>query len=81
MNAFNKDILRTISHSKKRFLSLVAITALGATMLTGLSMACIDLRAAADELYTQQHLFDISVQSTYGLTQDDVDDLLASLGF
>ena len=59
----------------------MAITALGATMLTGLSMACIDLRAAADELYIQQHLFDISVQSTYGLTQDDVDDLLASLGF
>lgn len=80
MNAFNKDILRTISHSKKRFLSLVAITALGATMLTGLSMACIDLRAAADELYTQQHLFDISVQSTYGLTQDDVDELAAVEG-
>ena len=75
--AFTKDTLRTIVHSKKRFVSLVAICALGATMLTGLSMACIDLRAAADALYARQHLFDISVQSTLGLVQDDLDELAA----
>lgn len=77
MNAFTKDIVRTIRHTKKRFISIAAITALGATMLTGLSMACLDLREAADALYTRQDLFDISVQSTYGLTQDDVDELAA----
>ena len=38
MNAFTKDIVRTIRHTKKRFISIAAITALGATMLTGLSM-------------------------------------------
>ena len=77
MNAFTKDIVRTIRHTKKRFISIAAITALGATMLTGLSMACLDLREAADALYARQNLFDISVQSTYGLTQDDVDELAA----
>ncbi len=75
MSAFGKDILRTIRGSLKRFLSLVAICALGATMLTGLDMACLDLRAAANSLYERQHLFDISVQSTFGLTQDDIDEL------
>lgn len=77
LQAFTKDTLRTIAHSKKRFVSLVAICALGATMLTGLSMACIDLRNAADALYTQQHLFDISVQSTLGLVEEDLDELAA----
>ena len=71
MNAFTKDIVRTIRHTKKRFISIAAITALGATMLTGLSMACLDLREAADALYARQDLFDISVQSTYGLTQEE----------
>lgn len=75
MRAFSKDILRTIGGSKKRYLSIVAICALGATMLTGLSIACLDLRESAEALYEHQHLYDISVQSTLGLTQDDVDEL------
>ena len=75
MTAFSKDILRTITTSKKRFVSLVAICALGATMLTGLSMACLCLREAADALYARQHLFDISVQSTFGLSDADVNEL------
>lgn len=75
MTAFGKDILRTIRGSLKRFVSIAAICALGATMLTSLGMACLDLRAAADALYDRQRLFDISVQSTLGLTQDDVDEL------
>ena len=77
MKAFTKDIVRTIRGSMKRFLSIVAICALGATMLTGLSMACIDLRAAASALYRSQHLFDISVQYTYGLTDEDIAELAA----
>lgn len=75
MRALSKDILRTIGGSKKRYLSIVAICALGATMLTGLSIACLDLRESAEALYERQHLYDISVQSTLGLTQDDVDEL------
>lgn len=80
MRAFSKDILRTIGGSKKRYLSIVAICALGATMLTGLSIACLDLRESAEALYERQHLYDISVQSTLGLTQDDVDELAGTEG-
>lgn len=80
MRAFSKDILRTIGGSKKRYLSIVAICALGATMLTGLSIACLDLRESAEALYERQHLYDISVQSTLGLTQDDVDELVGIQG-
>lgn len=80
MRAFSKDILRTIGGSKKRYLSIVAICALGATMLTGLSISCLDLRESAEALYERQHLYDISVQSTLGLTQDDVDELAGTEG-
>lgn len=80
MRALSKDILRTIGGSKKRYLSIVAICALGATMLTGLSIACLDLRESAEALYERQHLYDISVQSTLGLTQDDVDELVGIEG-
>ena len=75
MKAFSKDILRTIRGSLKRFVSIAVICALGVTMLSGLSVACIDLRESADELFDAQKLFDISVQSTLGLTSADIDAL------
>lgn len=72
MKAFNKDVVRTILSSKKRFFSIMAICALGVTMLVGLAVACIDLRKSADAFFDGQGLFDLSVTSTLGLTDDDV---------
>ena len=71
-SAFAKDTLRTIRGSLKRFLSLAAICVLGITMLVGITIACEDLRASADEFFDAQRLYDVSVQSTLGLTDDDV---------
>ena len=77
-NAFTRGILRTVRGSLKRFVALATITALGVTMLTGLRASCVDLRNSADAFFDEQQLFDIRVQSTLGLTEDDVD-ALASL--
>lgn len=68
-----KDILRTIGKEKKRFISIMLITALGVTMMTGLSAGCQDLRYSADRFFDSQELFDISIQSTLGLTEEDVE--------
>lgn len=76
MRATAKDIIRTIGNGKKRFLSIMVITALGVTMLTGLAVGCIDLRYSADALYDEQKLFDIQVSSTLGLDDDDIEALL-----
>ena len=73
--AFRKDIWRAIVRGRKRFLSILVITALGVTMLTGLQVACIDLRASADSFFDKQGLFDVSVHSTLGLTREDVEAL------
>ncbi|MCD8150073.1 MAG: hypothetical protein LUE92_11065 [Clostridiales bacterium] len=77
-NALIKDIFRTIKKEKKRFFSIMLITALGVAMMTGLTAACNDLRVSADAFYDEQYLFDIEVSSTLGLDDDDIE-ALASL--
>ena len=69
------DTLRTISSSKRRFAAIAAICVLGVTMLVGLTIACQDLRLSADEFYDAQRLYDVSVQSTLGLSSSDVEAL------
>ena len=73
--AFRKDILRTIRGNLKRFVAIVVITILGTAMFSGLKAGCDDLRAAADDFYDSQQLFDMRILSTLGITQDDVDTL------
>ena len=70
--ASTKDILRTVWKEKKRFISIMMITFLGVTMMTGIEAGCRDLKISADRFYDSQELFDISVMSTLGLTEDDV---------
>ena len=74
--ALNKDIIRTIWKEKKRFISIMMITTLGVTVMTGLAAGCRDLRMSADRFFDEQELFDISIQSTLGLTDEDIDVLL-----
>ena len=77
MKAYYKDIWRTVKHNKKRFFSLMLITILGVTMLSGLRAVCRDLRITADAFYDEQNLYDICVVSTLGLTDEDVQALAA----
>ena len=77
MSAYNKEIWRAIRKEKKRFFSIMLITILGVGMLTGLRAACMDLRYSADQFFDRQGLYDISVVSTLGLTEKDVDALKA----
>lgn len=71
-SAFALGISRTVRGSLKRFVALATICALGVTMICGLKVACIDLRASADAFFDDQDLFDLRVQSTLGITDDDV---------
>lgn len=71
-NAYWKDIWRSISKGKKRFLSIAMIATLGVTMMCGLKASCDDLRYSADQFFDEQNLFDIRILSTLGLTDEDV---------
>lgn len=72
-HAFRKDIWRTIVQSRKRFISILVICVLGVTMVTGLRASCFDLRNSADAFFDSQQLYDVSIQSTLGLSADDVE--------
>ena len=76
MRAYTKDIFRNSSHSKKRFLAIALITLLGVMMFSGLQASCNDLEKSADAFFDAQHLHDIQIQSTLGLTDDDITALL-----
>ncbi len=80
MRAYQKDIFRTILGEKKRLLALMLISMLGVTMMTGLRASCDDLRTSADRLFDSQRLHDLSVVSTLGLTDADVQALQALPG-
>ena len=73
MKAYTKDIIKTIIKGKKRFFALLLITSLGVCMMSGLKAACDDLRLSADKFFDEQNMFDISILSTLGLTEEDVE--------
>ena len=76
-SALRKDTLRTIARERKRFISILLICVLGTTMVCGLRAACVDLRQSADAFFSQQGLYDLRIQSTLGLTDEDVEAVAA----
>ena len=51
--AFNKDVLRSVTHSLGRFLAIAGIVALGTGFYAGLRMTAPDMKLAADHFYDQ----------------------------
>ncbi|TCL57321.1 putative ABC transport system permease protein [Kineothrix alysoides] len=73
--SYKKDTWRSMKKNWKRFLSILIITMLGVTMLTGIYAACQDMYYSADKFFDRQNLFDIRIVSTLGLSQEDIDAL------
>lgn len=67
------DILRAIRRSFSRFLSIVIIVALGTGIFVGIKSAAPSMSETADKYFSDNQLMDIRVQSTIGLTQNDID--------
>ena len=70
--AFNKDVLRSVTHSLGRFLAIAGIVALGTGFYAGLRMTAPDMKLAADQFYDGTNLMDVRVVSTLGLTDGDL---------
>ena len=66
------EIIRTIKGSLARFLAIVGIVALGCGFFAGLKMASPDMQEAAHTFYANQHLYDLRIISTLGLSEKDV---------
>lgn len=69
--ALIKEILRSIKRSLSRFISIIAIVALGTCFFAGINAVSPDMRATADKYFNEKKLMDINVVSTIGLTDSD----------
>ncbi|NEG69187.1 FtsX-like permease family protein [Bifidobacterium sp. BRDM6] len=69
---------RTLAASRGRFLSIVALMALGSFALVGLSVTGPDMVATGTAFYGEHNLADVTVVGDYGLTDDDIDVIAAA---
>lgn len=70
-----KDTFREIGKSKMRFLAILTIILLGVAFYVGISATGPDMLHTSDEYYDELELMDYKVQSTYGLTEEDIESL------
>ena len=75
-----KDLLREITHSWARFVSIFAIVMVSVAFFSGIRATAPDMRYTADQYYDQYNMMDIRVLATLGLTQDDIDSITATKG-
>ena len=70
-----KDTFREIPKSIMRFLAILIIIFLGVGFYVGISATSPDMISTVDEYFKETNLRDFHVQSTYGLTTDDINAL------
>lgn len=71
-SALLKDTLREMKKSFGRFISIFAIVGIGVAFFAGVRASVPVMKNSADSYYKDYQLMDIKIQSTLGLTKDDV---------
>lgn len=74
-NTYKKMIRRGVKGTFARFLSILAIVAVGTGFLSGLLATTPDMRLTVDDYYDKHAMFDIYVKGSLGLTDEDADSL------
>ena len=70
--AYATDTIRSIKKTISRFISIVAIVALGSGLFVGLNSVSTDMIESADTYYEDNNLMDLRLQSFIGLYEDDL---------
>lgn len=71
--ALLKEILREIRRTKNRFLSILAIVAIGTGFFAGVKSTCPDMQLTAKEYFKEYNLMDIHLVSTMGFSENDME--------
>ncbi len=74
--ALRKNVLKDISKTKARFISIMLIVALGVGFFTGIKAAAPSMNASAEQYYKENYLMDIRLLSTVGFSDKDVEEAL-----
>ncbi len=67
-----KNTFREIKNTKARFISILAIIALGVGFLSGIKSTVPSMYALAEKYYSEQNLMDYRLVSTVGFDEDDI---------
>lgn len=70
-SALNKDIIKEFFKSRSRVLSIVAMVALGALAVIGLTVTGPTMRETIEKTLVDYNVPDLTIQSTYGLDYED----------
>ncbi len=71
--AYITDSLRSIKRTFSRFVSIIAIVAMGSGLFCGLNAVGPDMVDTANEYYTKYNLMDLRLQSYLGLYEEDLE--------
>ena len=66
------DALRTVQKTQSRFISIIAIVALGVSFFTGMNAVAPDMYDTMLEYADESNMADIQIISTAGLTDNDI---------
>lgn len=72
-----KLLRRSVRKTMTRFISILAIVAVGTGFLAGLLATTPDMQYTADKYYDDNFLFDLNIKGSYGITDDDINALLS----
>lgn len=75
MKKINKDTFIEIKKTFKRFISILLIVLLGVGFFAGIKAASPDMKKTIDKYCKDQNVMDLTVISTLGLTEDDINEL------
>ena len=74
-NAMRKNLSQSILKSFGRYLAIIMIIALGASMFVGLLMTKFDMVATGQKYMNEQNMFDLRLISDYGWDIEHVDEI------
>lgn len=75
-----KDLFRSVKNSMTRFISIVAIIALGISFFVGMKSASPDMKKTANDYFCKNNLMDIEVYSSIGFTSEEIEKISAVEG-
>lgn len=73
--AYKTDTLRSVKNTLSRFISIIAIVALGTSFFVGFNAVYPDMIDTADEYFEDYNLMDIRVQSNIGIYESELNAL------
>ncbi len=72
---YSKMLWRGVRSTMARFISILAIVAVGTGFLAGLLATTPDMQYTADKYYDDNNMFDLDIKGSYGITENDINAL------